>query len=61
MWPYNEDEAGWLKPRERAAPPRRVSARGLLETEVAANDNDAGRRGPTRDLTKPAPTLPPKS
>jgi hypothetical protein len=51
MWPYNEDEAGWLKPRERAAPPRRASA----------NDNDPARRVPPRGLPKPAPTLPPKS
>jgi hypothetical protein len=56
MWPYNEDEAGWLKPRERAAPPRRASA-----PHVSANDNDPVRRVPPRGLPKPAPTLPPKS
>ena len=54
MWPYNEDEAGWLKPRERAEPPRRASA-----PHVSANDND-----PIRHAARPAqarPTLPPKS
>ena len=52
MWPYNDDEAGWLKPRERAEPMRCVSA----------NDNDPARRVPPRG-TKPAPvpTLPPNS
>lgn len=55
MWPYNEDEAGWLKPRERAEPSRRVSA----------NDNDSTRRPtprlPGTGTALPDPTLTPKS
>ena len=54
MWPYNEDEAGWLKPRERAEPVRRTSA-----LPASANDNDPARRVASR--TTPTPTLPPKS
>jgi hypothetical protein len=56
MWPYNEDEARWLKPRERAAPPRHTSA-----PHVSANDNDPTRGVPARGLPKPAPTPPPKT
>ncbi len=56
MWPYNEDEAGWLKPRERAEPARRVSA----------NDNDSARhaalrKSPAGGLGVPDPTLHGKS
>jgi hypothetical protein len=56
MWPYNEDEAGWLKPREDAEPPRRASA----------NDNGcvqlvpAPKPGATA-VTAPAPNPAPKS
>jgi hypothetical protein len=49
MWPYNDDEAGWLKPRHGAELPRRVSA----------NDNDPARRVPPRPA--PPPILPPKT
>jgi len=51
MWPYNEDEAGWLKLRAPAEPARRFSA----------NDNDPERRVPSRGISAPGPTLPPKS
>jgi len=34
MWPYTNDEAGWLTPHEQAEPTRRGSA----------NDNDPTRR-----------------
>jgi len=45
MWPYTNDEAGWLTPRGKAERPHRSSA----------NDNDPGRRVPPR----PAPETPP--
>jgi hypothetical protein len=51
MWPYNDDEAHWLKPQERAAPALRGSA----------NDNDPARRVPPRGAPAPVPTLPPKT
>ena len=51
MWPYNDDEAGWLAPHERSQPARHVSA----------NDNNPARRLPPRETPKPAPTLPPKT
>ncbi|GAB2175934.1 hypothetical protein DLREEDagr8_14920 [Dongia sp. agr-C8] len=56
MWPYNDEEAGWLKPRERAEPPRRITA----------NDNETGHRVPDRTLARvngsvADPNLPPKS
>jgi hypothetical protein len=51
MWPYNDDEAGWLKPRHGAEPPRRVSA----------NDNDPARHVPPRGTPAPPPILPPKT
>lgn len=34
MWPYTDDEAGWLMPHEQAERTNRCSA----------NDNDPGRR-----------------
>ncbi len=46
MWPYNDDEAGWLTPPLRAAqlsPP-------------SANDNDPSRRVPPRGRPAPPPT-----
>jgi hypothetical protein len=48
MWPYNDDEAGWLKPRDGAEPPRRGSA----------NDNDPARRVPPRDIPGPPRDVP---
>jgi hypothetical protein len=54
MWPYNEDEAGWLKPRERAEPVHRAPA-----PHASANDNDPARRAAPPSM--PTPTLPPKA
>jgi len=51
MWPYNDDEAGWLKPRERAERPRAISA----------NDNDPDRPVAPRSTSPAAPTPTPKS
>lgn len=56
MWPYNEDEAGWLKPREYAEPPRRASA----------NDNGHVRLVPVPKpgasaVAAPAPNQAPQS
>ena len=48
MWPYNDDEAGWLKPRDNTEPARHGSA----------NDNDPGRRIPPRDTPTPPPNVP---
>jgi len=45
MWPYNDDEAGWLQP-ERKRPEQ------LLRTP--ANDNDPARRLSLRALPAPA-------
>lgn len=43
MWPYTDDEAGWLTPPKRAERPVRASV----------NDNDPQRRAPLR----PRPVL----
>jgi len=43
MWPYNEDEAGWLKPSPAARP-----------LPASANDNDSALRLPAR-TTPPSP------
>jgi hypothetical protein len=48
MWPYNEDEAGWLNPQKRVEPPRHVSA----------NDNESGRRVPPRGPSEPTAKVP---
>jgi len=48
MWPYNEDEAGWLTAPERVEPSRRGSA----------NDNDPDRRRPSRGSFTPSRTTP---
>jgi len=60
MWPYNEDEAGWLKPRERAEPASQVSAAQVSSARVSANDNDPERRV-SRGTSAPGPTLVSKS
>jgi len=43
MWPYNDDEAGWLKP---SPPPKRP-------IRVPVNDNDPAFRAPLRALPAP--------
>jgi hypothetical protein len=48
MWPYNDDEAGWLKPRQAAEPRHPASA----------NDNEPERRIPSRGSANPPPTAP---
>jgi hypothetical protein len=45
MWPYTDDEAGWLTPREQAERTNRCSA----------NDNDPGRRLPPRPAPEASP------
>ena len=44
MWPYTDDEAGWLTPPEKAEPQRRAPD----------NDND-----PERRVASPRPGQPP--
>jgi hypothetical protein len=46
MWPYNDDEAGWLTPPLGAVRLRPASA----------NDNDPNRRVPPRGRPAPQPT-----
>ena len=43
MWPYNDDEAHWLKPRDGAEPTRHGSV----------NDNDPERQVPPRKTPAP--------
>jgi hypothetical protein len=43
MWPYNDDEAGWLTPPKAAEPP----------AKAPVNDNDPARRVPLRALPAP--------
>ena len=50
MWPYNDDEAFWLKPQERTDPVR----------GGPVNDNDSNRRVPPRAAPAPLPQPAPK-
>jgi hypothetical protein len=43
MWPYNDEEAGWLELRKEPARP----------TRKPVNDNDPARRAPLRALPAP--------
>ena len=45
MWPYTNDEAGWLTPDKQAERTNRASA----------NDNDPGRRVPPRPNRETSP------
>jgi hypothetical protein len=48
MWPYNDEEAGWLKPRQGAEP----------QHPASANDNDSARRVPPRGTPTPPRNCP---
>jgi hypothetical protein len=51
MWPYTNEEAGWLTPSERPERPNRGSA----------NDNEPARHVPARQAADtPAPTRKPE-
>jgi hypothetical protein len=57
MWPYTDDEAGWLTPPQAAKPPAPSPGPARKPSPKPSNDNDPARRLPARLL--PAPVLKP--